>query len=267
MGSKTCLIDDYTNCAGDTVTVTIDGTANVLTEAVDFTAETSNAVTCANLATAVDALTGVSASCSTATVRITKDANISRILLAEGDASCSTVANNIDGNIQLFGNLHTQDATSSYRFCFNPACTDRLENLTNGTLLLTKSSSSIAAWTNTKAYYYQTIQAAENVVNRYVQLAADATSADMATGNIFMTADGSVGSVDITAITNDTAYAGTFAQQVIFVLGGTAVNPSTVTDGGSFKLAGNWTPNTVGDTLGVLVMGDDDYIEIFRTDS
>ena len=48
--------------AGDTITVTVDGAATVLTEGVEWTAATSNAVTCGSLVTAIEALTGISAS-------------------------------------------------------------------------------------------------------------------------------------------------------------------------------------------------------------
>jgi hypothetical protein len=71
--------------AGDTVTVTINGTPTVLTEGVQFTAVTSNAVTATNLAAAIHALAGVSAAAVGAEVHIQRDAGTFGLSVATSD--------------------------------------------------------------------------------------------------------------------------------------------------------------------------------------
>lgn len=58
----TIAVDTFGDLAGDTLTVTINGTAHTLTEGVDFDAETSDAVTATNLGAALAKLPGVSVS-------------------------------------------------------------------------------------------------------------------------------------------------------------------------------------------------------------
>lgn len=113
LGSKSVTVDDYNNCGTDTVTVTIDGSASVLTEASEWTAATSNAATATSLASAIDALTGVSASATAAVVYVTKDDTTSAITLAEGDATCTTIANGTDGKIKTFTELQLQSTLDS----------------------------------------------------------------------------------------------------------------------------------------------------------
>jgi hypothetical protein len=99
----TIAIDSYAVCSTDTVTVTVNGTANVLTEGTNWTAATSNAVTCGNLATAVAALSGVGATCSSSTVLITGDTTTHTVTLAESDAACTTVSANTAGVVKTYG--------------------------------------------------------------------------------------------------------------------------------------------------------------------
>lgn len=119
-GSKSITVDDYTNCGTDTVTVTVvdsDGaaTANVLTEASEWTAATDNATTCASLAAAVGALAGVSAtSCTAAKFGVTADAGTLRVTLAEGDATCTTVANGSDGEIEAISPITGAGSLAGY---------------------------------------------------------------------------------------------------------------------------------------------------------
>jgi hypothetical protein len=109
IGSKAVAIDDYNNCGTDTVTVRIDAADSVLTEASEWTAATSNAATATSLASAIDALTGVSAVSSAANVFVTPDITTASIYLTEGDATCTTVANGVDGNIRFYSNLVLED--------------------------------------------------------------------------------------------------------------------------------------------------------------
>jgi len=72
ISGMTLQVLDYAQLATDDaeVTVTINGTATVLVEGTDFTAETSDDVTATNLAAAIEALTGVKASAATDTVTV-----------------------------------------------------------------------------------------------------------------------------------------------------------------------------------------------------
>lgn len=66
---------------GKTVTVTIDGTAHILTEGSDFNAVTGNTETATALAAAINALTGVSATSSGAEVRVVRDQGIGEVVI------------------------------------------------------------------------------------------------------------------------------------------------------------------------------------------
>ncbi len=100
--------DPSASCAGDndTVTVTVvelDGTstATVLAEGTDWTASASVSDTCTSLASAVDALDGVGASCTSPDVRITLDSDTGRVTLAESTAGCTTVATRTVGDVTI----------------------------------------------------------------------------------------------------------------------------------------------------------------------
>jgi hypothetical protein len=112
--------DPSVSCAGDndTVTVTVvdaDGvsTATVLTEGTDWTASASVAATCASLATAVDALAGVSASCTSPDVLIYLDSNACRLTLAESTAGCTTVGTGTFGDVDVFATTLTVNGAST----------------------------------------------------------------------------------------------------------------------------------------------------------
>lgn len=110
-------IDTAANCGTDTVTVTVydtngASTATVLTEATEWTkTDGNNAATATSLASAVNALAGVSASSSSAQVRILLDTNTIRVALAESDASCTTVATGTNGTIYFWGDFQASNAS------------------------------------------------------------------------------------------------------------------------------------------------------------
>jgi hypothetical protein len=113
-GSKSVVIDDFTQCALETVTVTVtdsDGadTANVLTEGTEWDDATSNAAVCLSLGSAVDAVTGVSADTSACAgcdkLGIIADDGVLVVLLAESAAACTTVANGTDGKVSIHDDL------------------------------------------------------------------------------------------------------------------------------------------------------------------
>ena len=102
IGTRQVTIDDYNNCGTDTVTVTIDGTANVLTEGSEWTAASDNDTTATSLASAIDALTGVSASATAAVVYIVPDEDDTfAVDLDEGDATCTTLTEGTDGSVVM----------------------------------------------------------------------------------------------------------------------------------------------------------------------
>lgn len=94
----TITVVGYANGSTDTLTVTIDGTAHVLTEGTDFDAETSDEVTAGNIQTVVDALTGVTATVADDVVTVTADAGVNTLDLATGDATAWTATVN-DGEV------------------------------------------------------------------------------------------------------------------------------------------------------------------------
>lgn len=73
ISGMTLQVLDYVQLASDdaVVTVTISGVATELVEGTDWTAATSNNATATSLASAIDALTGVSAAAVTDTVTVT----------------------------------------------------------------------------------------------------------------------------------------------------------------------------------------------------
>lgn len=113
-GSKTVTIDDYSNCAGDTVTITVEGTSTVLTEGVEWTAATDNDTTAASLATAISAVTGVTGVASAAVIAVTKADTAVYVQLAEGDATCTTVANGTDGKVIIRHDMDIYGLTLTY---------------------------------------------------------------------------------------------------------------------------------------------------------
>jgi len=68
----TVTIANYAGIAGKTITVTINGTAHVLVEGVDFVDTTGNNETATSLASAIDALVGVDATATSAVVTVTR---------------------------------------------------------------------------------------------------------------------------------------------------------------------------------------------------
>jgi hypothetical protein len=99
-GTTNVNMDDHTQCGGSTVTVTINGTAHVLTEGVSWTAATSNAATCTSLCAAIDALTGVScAACSTAKAPVAVDSGAYVVAVSRSAPACATATNGASGQL------------------------------------------------------------------------------------------------------------------------------------------------------------------------
>ena len=117
--------DPTVTCAGDNDTITVTvynsngaSTATVLTEGTDWTASASVADTCASLATAVAALAGVGASCTSPNVRFTIDTDTAQVVLAESTAGCTTVGTGTRGPVILgdwLVNIGDTDFDTGYR--------------------------------------------------------------------------------------------------------------------------------------------------------
>ena len=101
-------IATYTNCSTDTVTVSVASgslgttTTSVLTEGTNFTASVSNASTATSLASAIDALAGVSATAASGVVSVNTDPGAAAVTLATSDATCDTVANGTGGGVRIY---------------------------------------------------------------------------------------------------------------------------------------------------------------------
>jgi hypothetical protein len=102
MGSKVVQVADWNNCSGDTVTITVNGVDYVRTEGVNWVAATSNNATATSLGNAVNNITGVTSAVVTDTVYATLDTGFASVKLATNDATCLTVTNNTDGDIDVF---------------------------------------------------------------------------------------------------------------------------------------------------------------------
>ena len=114
IGRRIVTVVDYSliDAATDTITITINGTANVGTEgandATHWKAETSNAVTATNIATWAEQLSGVSATSVGAVVYITGDATTYSLTIATSMAAGEgTVTSGTDGNLTIVGGSGT----------------------------------------------------------------------------------------------------------------------------------------------------------------
>jgi len=120
VGTNEVTIDDWNNCVGNTVTVTINDTAHVLTEGVDWTAATDNATTATSLAAGIDALGNVSCSATAAVSSLVPDdEGLYALELAENDATCTTLAEGSDApvvfrsNVDMDGHVIYLDRTAN----------------------------------------------------------------------------------------------------------------------------------------------------------
>jgi len=89
-------------------------------------------------------------------------------------------------------------------------------------------------------------------------LGADDATPDVSTGVRFIT-QANVAPTAITDLDNPTV------DQTVIIIGGSASNSTTITDGGNFSLNGNWTAD-VDSCLALYVQADNDYVEIGRSD-
>lgn len=116
IGRRLVTVVDYSliDLPTDTITVTVNGTANVGTataatqDATNFVVATSNAVTAANICTWVDQLAGVTATASGSSCYITADASTYSLTLATSMAAGEgTTTSGTDGNLTIVGGSGT----------------------------------------------------------------------------------------------------------------------------------------------------------------
>lgn len=100
-GTSRYTIVDYTQCTGDTMTLTANGTAYPLVEGINWLATTSNDATCTFLASAMIGTGAVYASCTGAVMYFKRSPGVSSFSVATGDASCATIFNGADGKIEM----------------------------------------------------------------------------------------------------------------------------------------------------------------------
>ena len=109
IGKRIFTVVDYSHgsMSGSTVTITINGSATVLTEGVEWTAATNNNATAASLASALGGLSGMGASASAADVRIVADAGTYSLTIAKTAADAGmTATSGADGQLRLEGTLN-----------------------------------------------------------------------------------------------------------------------------------------------------------------
>lgn len=79
---------DYTNGATDTITLTVNGAATVLTEGTEFSATGSNVITAINIRDAINvAAVGLTAVVEGESVYLTADYTVETLVVASGDAT------------------------------------------------------------------------------------------------------------------------------------------------------------------------------------
>ena len=83
---------DYNDLSGETITISINNTVTVITEGVDYNAETSNDVTATNIATFMDTIIGISATSSANVVTLFTDDEYDIDNLTENSSSADLTA-------------------------------------------------------------------------------------------------------------------------------------------------------------------------------
>lgn len=91
------------------------------------------------------------------------------------------------------------------------------------------------------------------------EIAADDATPDVA-GCAFMVTSANTGATEITDLDNPVV------GSIVYLLGGSATNSSTISDAGSFNLRNTWTAD-LDDVLILYVQADNDYVEIGRVNN
>lgn len=100
IGRRFYTITDYTAMAGSVFTLVINGTTSTKTEGVDFNAVTTNNQTATNLATAIDAISGVSAVAVSGVCYVTPDDSTYSLTIYE-NASGATSTSGASGIVKV----------------------------------------------------------------------------------------------------------------------------------------------------------------------
>ena len=99
IGRRFFTITDYTAMAGSVFTLVINGTTSTKTEGVDFNAVTTNNQTATNLATALDAIAGVTAVAVAAVCYVTPDDSTYSLTISE-NATGATSTSGANGSVR-----------------------------------------------------------------------------------------------------------------------------------------------------------------------
>jgi hypothetical protein len=102
---------DFTSTSGVTLDVFVDGVLTVLTPGVDFTAATSNDATATSLASAINGVTGVSATAFRNIVTTRPDAGVRSVELDEHGSMMTTTSRN--PSAESGGDLHCSDGVGT----------------------------------------------------------------------------------------------------------------------------------------------------------
>lgn len=238
LDERTVAIDGADTCTnGDTVTVTVNATANVLTYGTSWCNPScaSQAARVTSLTAAIEALAGVSATETGTTVLVTPGLETHTLTLAESDATCTTFSNgSADGAVAVKSPMSVTTGSGSANSIFWDG--------TPGTGINFAGSRFNAAASGATRFYVDSTQA---TTNGAVELRTAVTSLTAATmtgatvnGNVrcavhqyswtnaMVTALGASTTGDISVATLP---AKTMVRNAYVVITGAASGPATVT--------------------------------------
>jgi hypothetical protein len=108
IGSMKITVADYTQCATDTLTITVNGADTVLTEGTEWNDATSNNATAGTIAAAIDTALAayMDATAASAVVTVVPvPGDTFGVVLATSDTNCLTIVDGAEGAIRLWGNV------------------------------------------------------------------------------------------------------------------------------------------------------------------
>lgn len=147
------------NCATDTVTVVRNVTSTALVEGTDWNRGATDTTAATSLASAINALSGVTADSSGGTVRVQKDPNdntmgpAALITITTDDATCAAITSGTDGTLRLLGTVSVPTLT-----------------------ITTMTGSNGGTWANTPNNAWTLTENSEDLIQTFTSNAATYTS-------------------------------------------------------------------------------------------